>query len=286
MKVPRFDENPVIRPQVDDRTGDNVNGPSLIRAPDCVTAPLGRYYLCFGNHQGNYIRLAFAGRLEGPWRIHGPGVLDLSDSFLDAHIASPVVHVIDEAREIRMYHHGAQRADPPRRTIRLAISHDATNFTARLEILGSSCWRAFRFRGYWCTLEMPGTFRRSVTGVSDFEGGPRLFTPDMRHSAVRLNGDTLTVFYSNAGDCPERILVTTVDLHDDWLKWRAEPPETPPAGESDYEGAERPPEPSGRGLTADRVHQLCDPCVFEGEGGGVSFIFRGGRKRECDWGTD
>jgi len=257
---------------MDDRMGDNVNGPSLIRAPDWVTEPLGRYYLYFGHHQGKYIRLAFAESLEGPWRIHGPGALDLSDSFFDAHIASPDVHVIDESREIRMYYHGAERADPSQQTTRLAISHDGINFTARPEILGSSYWRAFRFRGYWYTLEMPGTFRRSVTGVSDFEEGPRLFTPDMRHSAVRLNGDTLTVFYSNAGDCPERILVTTIDLDDDWLKWRTAPPETLLAPETEYEGADRPLEPSERGLATNRVHQLRDPCIFE-EGGKTYILY-------------
>ena len=113
---------------------------------------------------------------------------------------------------------------------------------------------------------MPGTFRRSPTGVSDFEEGPRLFTPDMRHSAVRLIDDRLAVFYSNAGDCPERILWTFIRLEGDWLHWRAAAPQTLLTPETEYEGVDCPLEPSQRGAAGHRVHQLRDPCVFEEEG--------------------
>ena len=41
---------------MDDRMGDNVSGPSLIRVPEWVDAPLGRYYLYFAHHDGRYIR--------------------------------------------------------------------------------------------------------------------------------------------------------------------------------------------------------------------------------------
>jgi len=55
---------------MDGRMGANVNGPSLIRAPAWLPNPLGRYYLYFAHHQGAYIRLAYADRLEGPWRTY------------------------------------------------------------------------------------------------------------------------------------------------------------------------------------------------------------------------
>ena len=79
-KVRRFDHNPIIRPHMDDRMGANVQGPSLIRVPDWVSDPLGRYYLYFADHKGSYIRLAYADALEGPWRIHRAGSLQLSAS--------------------------------------------------------------------------------------------------------------------------------------------------------------------------------------------------------------
>jgi hypothetical protein len=73
MRVARFASNPIVRPHMDGRMGDNVNGPSLIRVPDWVRNPLGRYYLYFAHHQGTFIRLAYADDLSGPWRIHAAG---------------------------------------------------------------------------------------------------------------------------------------------------------------------------------------------------------------------
>ena len=66
VRVKRLNNNPIIRPNMDERMGSNINGPSLIRVPDWVENPLGKYYLYFANHKGRYIRLAYADRLEGP----------------------------------------------------------------------------------------------------------------------------------------------------------------------------------------------------------------------------
>ena len=266
MKVRRLDDNPIIRPHMDDRMGDNINGPSLIRVPGWVRNPLGRYYLYFAHHQGTYIRLAFADSLEGPWRIHSPGVLDLEDSFFDAHIASPDVHVLDDRREIRMYYHGCSLPEWSNQVTRVAASPDGIDFTAHPEILGSCYWRVFQWREHYYTLEMPGKFRRSPTGVSDFEEGPTLFTADMRHSAVQTDRDTLKVYYSNANDRPERILFATVGLEADWHDWKATEPIDLLSPETEYEGADCPVEASQRGSVHHPAHQLRDPCIFEDSG--------------------
>jgi hypothetical protein len=59
----------------------NINGPSLIRVPPWVSGPLGKYYLYFAHHKGAYIRLAYSDHLTGPWKIYGPGTLQLEGSF-------------------------------------------------------------------------------------------------------------------------------------------------------------------------------------------------------------
>jgi hypothetical protein len=267
MKRLRLPNNPIITPDLDERIGENINGPSLIRVPDWVEGALGRYYLYFAAHGGKFIRLAYADKREGPWRIYAPGVLNLEDSCFTGHIASPDVHVIDASREIRMYYHGWHgREDPPFQRTRVAISRDGLHFRARPETLGASYWRAFQWNGFWYALEMPGRFRRSVDGLSQIEEGPRLFTPSMRHAAVRVRGHVLDVFYSNAGDCPERILWSTIDLRPDWREWRASAPVTILEPEKEYEGADCPLEPSKRGAAPGRVRQLRDPCVFEEDG--------------------
>lgn len=86
--VRRLPRNPIITHEMDPRLAAdaqadgyaNVNGPSLIRVPDWVENPLGRYYLYFAHHKGTYIRLAYADAVAGPWTIHSPGALDLRDS--------------------------------------------------------------------------------------------------------------------------------------------------------------------------------------------------------------
>ena len=87
----------------------------------------------------------------------------------------------------------------------------------------------------------------------------------MRHSAVRLRGSTLEVFYTNIGDCPERILRGTVDVEGDWHGWRAAPPHVVLEPELDYEGGEMPLRPSRRGMAPEPVRELRDPAIFEEE---------------------
>src|SRR5438067_6281806 len=92
----RLPNNPIITPELSRSIGDNINGPSLIRVPDWVASPLGRYYLYFAHHQGKFIRLAYANALAGPWKIYEPGTLRLDEvSTCHNHIASPDVHVDD-----------------------------------------------------------------------------------------------------------------------------------------------------------------------------------------------
>jgi len=139
VRIERLLDRPIITPQLDGSGGSNIQGPSLIRVPEWVPERLGRYYLYFADHKGRYIRLAYANDLLGPWRIHVPGSLQLTGSFLlteppqgpadelaklraapqpanfshDAfteattpHIASPDVHVDEANRRIIMYYHG------------------------------------------------------------------------------------------------------------------------------------------------------------------------------------
>ncbi|MFN8526673.1 MAG: hypothetical protein U0821_26515 [Chloroflexota bacterium] len=269
MKVERFASNPIIRPRMDSRMGDNVNGPSLIRVPAWVRNPLGRYYLYFAHHDGHYIRLAYADDLRGPWRTHEPGVLPLADSHFAGHIASPDVHVDDQAQRIRMYFHGADQPSGARGSVqhtRVALSDDGVTFTAAAELLGRPYFRAFSWGGYVYALGMPGVLYRSKDGLTAFEEGPTLFTPNMRHSAFKLDGDTLSVFYTNAGDAPEQILMSTIELAADWRAWRTTDPVAVLAPEMPYEGSDQPIEPSKRGLVHGPVHQLRDPAIFREDG--------------------
>ena len=104
--VLRFVENPIVTPAFSISIGENINGPSLIKVPDWVSNPLGKYYLYFAHHNGKFIRLAYADNLKGPWKIYEPGTLNLSQTICSSHIASPDAHIDEATKEIRMYFHG------------------------------------------------------------------------------------------------------------------------------------------------------------------------------------
>ncbi len=264
----RIGDGPIIRPHMDGRMGDNINGPSLIKVPDWLPFPLGRYYLYFGHHDGHYIRLAFADDLAGPWRMHEPGVLPLADSLFEGHIASPDVIVDHDAQQVRLYFHGADlpTANNAPQFTRVALSDDGLSFTARPEILGRPYMRSFHYGEWHYAIAMPGIFYRSSDGLGDFEEGPNPFETGMRHCAVLVRGDRLLVFYSRIGDCPERIVQTEIELREDWHDWQPSPPTTILSPERDFEGGNRPLRPSVSGIAREPVRQLRDPAVFEDNG--------------------
>lgn len=280
MRAERFPQNPIITPSLDPRMGENINGPSLIRVPEWLPNRLGNYYLYFGHHQGQYIRLAYADRLEGPWTVYSPGTLQLDETPCFGHIASPDVHIDAANRQLVMYYHGPALSkeqligDPlterypflgGQRTF-VAFSGDGIHFTTNTEILGPSYFRVFRHGGWSYALGMPGIFFRSRDGSTNFESGLVLFSQDQRHTAVLVKGDTLFVFYSQAGDCPEHILCATIDLTGDWREWQASEPVSVLLPEIAYEGADLPLLPSERGAIHSRARQLRDPAIFQEDG--------------------
>jgi hypothetical protein len=278
--VQRFATNPIITPDMDARIGTNINGPSLIRAPEWLPNRLGNYYLYFAHHQGEFIRLAYADTLAGPWRIYSPGTLQLAETPCHDHIASPDVHVDEANRRLILYYHGpalsraAAAADPITQRFPtlggqrsfVATSADGISFSSATEVLGPSYLRVFPWQGLTYALGMPGLFYRSVDGLTNFELGPTLFNGDMRHSALLRQDYLLHVFYSEVGDCPEHIKQATIDLRPDWLDWQPSPPVSVLLPELDYEGGDLPLEPSERGSIHERVRQLRDPGIFVEDG--------------------
>ena len=302
VRVERLLDRPIIAPGIDASVGDNIQGPTLIRVPDWVENPLGRYYLYFADHKGHYIRLAYADELIGPWRIHRPGSVQIADSFflteppqltdaqraeiiaareareelggawshdaiteaITPHIASPDVHVDEHRRRIRMYYHGLNGIST--QLTRVAESRDGIDFVTYPEKLGMSYMRAFTWDGYTYAMSMPGQFYRSRDGLTEFELGPRLFSSIMRHSALIVRDGTLYVFWTQVGDAPEHIKLSTIDLTPDWMSWRESEAVEVLRPEHDWEGADAPLIPSVRSTAYEHANQLRDPAIYvEGE---------------------
>ncbi len=284
----RLKGNPIITPEIGD-VGRNINGPSLIRVPDWIENPLGRYYLYFAHHRGLSIRLAYADDLAGPWTLYTPpdltperepGVLHLDQTPAFGHIASPDVHIDESRQRIRMYFHGplylTSKEKPPGEEAlgkqRTFVAHSPDGLAFEMvhdDPLGAPYFRAFEYDGYTYALAMPGIVYRSKDGLTGFEAGPVLleedpvfWNSDLRHSAVLRSGDTLYVFYSRIDYIPEHILLARVDLSGDWMQWSEVLLGSVLKPATVYEGVQFTPEYSKRSAVDQRVHQLRDPAIY------------------------
>ena len=251
-----------------DTTGDNINGPSLIRVPDWLPNPLGKYYLYFAHHHGKFIRLAYADSLEGPWTIYEPGTLKLEETNCVKHIASPDIIINHEKQEIRMYFHGAVTGQRNQFSF-VAISKNGIDFNPSDNFLGDSYFRVFQWNNYYYAMARLGKLYKSKDGLAEFKAGPNPFNhyffykSKVRHVALHISGNDLFVFYSRIGDKPECILMSKINLSLDWMNWRASKPVIILKPEMDYEGAKLPLIPSIKGLANQPVRQLRDPAIFK-----------------------
>jgi hypothetical protein len=249
--------------------GKNINGPSLIRVPDWVEAPLGRYYLYFAHHQGKSIRLAYADQPEGPWTIHTPGTLQLEQTPFQHHIASPDLHIDEQNQQLIMYYHGCWALDPEvpwEQSATRAVSRDGINWQSDSVELGESYFRVFTWEGMFYAVAKSGLLYRSAEGVTPFEirHGALGFGPPGpgRHWAVLREGSTLHVWFSRFFDTPEHIIYGTVDLEKHWSKWRVKNEQSALKPREPWEGADQPIEPSRAGAIHRPVNQLRDPAIF------------------------
>ena len=260
--------------------GDNINMPSVIRVPDWIEKPLGRYYLYFSCHAGcRYIRLAVADHVEGPWRIQAPGVLRAADLHeIGDFLAAPDVHVDHANRQIRIYFH-AKSIYHRRLKALVGLSEDGLSFKLRPYAFGAFYFRAFPYRGEWFAMSKGGRLHRSPDGLSPFIRGRNAFPVvpgngrnynapgSVRHVSIEVRGDCADIYYSRIGDAPERILKSTMALSMRWRKWKVGPPEEVIAAKETWEGANLSIVPSKSGKAATPVNQLRDPAIFRDDDG-------------------
>lgn len=268
---------PIIIPSMlPGRDGENINGPSLIRVPEWVSKPLGRYYLYFAHHRGTYIRLAYADDVTGEWTIYPGGVLDLSAvPPVTDHVASPDL-VIDEAsRHLRMYFHGPSVTENGAQRSFVALSGDGINFTPRNDVLGPFYFRVFQHGGSWYALSKGALVHRSPDGLTPFVAGWDAYpvaspggrgqyneVGNVRHVAVHKTGDRLVVYFTRIGDRPERILRSWIDLSAEWTSWTMGPAQEIIRPSHVFEGSSLPLRPSKAGPARGPENALRDPAIF------------------------
>tara|TARA_R110001606_G_scaffold337288_1_gene485336 strand:+ start:180 stop:1706 length:1527 start_codon:yes stop_codon:yes gene_type:complete len=247
----------IVQPNMlPNKDGDNINGPSLIKVPDWVKNPLGKYYLYFSHHDGKYIRMAYSNNVEGPYSVHLEGTLKLEDTPGRDHIASPDVHIDNDKQEIIMYYHTPY--DDWQYTFK-STSKDGLNFKSENDNLGLFYFRVFK----WNNRTFSIAKNKNTSGISyEFIKGKWIeqktnFITNMRHAAILVENNKVYIFYSVVGEAPESIYCSQVDIDNNWKLINTEVILKPTYN---YEGSDIPLRPSSFGSGIG--NELRDPCVF------------------------
>ena len=303
----RLPQNPLITVASSPTLGRNVNGPTVIRVPAWIQHPLGRYYMYFANHMGDFIRLAYADDVTGPWKIYEPGVLHVRDTAfyrplpdppaaIDdfyTHVASPEILIDATNQRLVLWFHGwwtnGERWPADLAAARTwarqkhygqftqaAVSSDGVHFSVQPSITRQSYLRIFQFDGYYYSVARLGALARAKDPLAAFENGPNPFRDTVyanrvRHVALVQDGDRLSVFFTAIGDAPERVMVSTIDLRGDWTTWRASSPREVLRPETAYECVNLADAPSEAGDVETPVKQIRDPFVFRENGRSTLF---------------
>ena len=195
------------------------------------------------------------------------------------HLASPEVVIDQLGQRFIMFYHGLEYGN--RQLTRIAVSEDGLRFNATNATVPSPYVRHFELRGKHYLLGMPGVLFRADDILGPYE--PRdqiLFDPTMRHSALLLEGDSLFVFFSRAGDSPERILFSEVDVSsDDWDSWQATDGFDVIKPEEYWEGASLQTLPSLRGEVTGNANEIRDPYVFIDQDGVTYLLYSAGGEK-------
>ena len=292
-KAQRLLDQPILQAGTKE-VGNNINGPSLLETPKWLPNCLGRYYLYFGHHFGQNIRMAFSNNLTGPWNIYKGGVLDLKETpftherpnvkqpkwamekgvdGLYPHIASPDVHINELDKSLEMFFHGLDH-DGEQRSL-CAVSNDGLTWRVRSKRINQTYLRLFQYKHNKYALGWGGQIlKKNSSGI--FEMGPWSFgNQGHRHAGVLVRGDKLHIVWTRIGDAPEQILYSTIDMSHPWQEWHATKAQVILRPKFDWEGANLPISTSSIGGLAKQEHALRDPFLFE-QNDVVYMVYTGG----------
>lgn len=179
--------------------GINMNGPSVIHIPDWIAAedradPTANYYCYFAHHIGEYIRMAWAEEIGGPWNLYqigsdvavgNRGVLDNGDADINLdngiviennHLASPNAHVDHENQRIILYFHTGSSTFVDGEEVNSQVTYVShspygLDFYDNIQsvFLGSSYFSVFEYDGYMYALDNGATPNRALDAENPWE---------------------------------------------------------------------------------------------------------------------
>jgi hypothetical protein len=253
--------------------GQYTNGPTVIKVPDWVEDPFGRYYMYFADHHGLGIRLAFSDSLSGPWTVSPSPVLRLNETLaIREHIASPDIYIDDDSQTIYMTVHGEPISALYDNQVSVLVESHNGNVFAQDPSYAGSIWANF---AYARILKIGDTFvrinpRKHLVSRSDSITGPFSapvhyslpISREHRHASVVVDGSTIVMYYTRLRDAPERIYRATIDASQPWGQWALANEQCVRRPERSWEGARFPVALSKTG-PANFVNQLRDPFIYD-----------------------
>jgi len=239
------------------KDGNNINGPSLIKAPKWIKSPLGKYYLYFSHHKGKYIRMAYSEKITGPYKIFKEGVFNLKNSPGRDHIASPDVHVDSENKIIIMYYHTCFNKN--QYTLK-STSINGISFKSDNNKIGSYYFRGFRFKNQLYGIAKGTNNYGKIYKKVNYEWKViyQKLIKNIRHTAVLVEDDKIYLFFSLIGELQESIYCCNLDINNFQItnKYKLLKPTLK------YEGFNFPKEKSKIGMEKKFVNQVRDPGIY------------------------
>ena len=200
--------------------------------------------------EGSALRLAFADCPVGPWTVVPADVLNYRPLDVDCvSIHSPDVYFDEEAELAYLFVHAhlCNGVDGKRihaQPTFVLVSNDGLNWAPPSAALSPPIeanyypgmvskdlfyLRVFRWSGYYYSVgksQEDGIGRlvvaRSQTPFGPFINGP-ILARAVRHCSLEVVDGVLLVFFTLITDMPERVLLASVHLNDDWESWRLSP---------------------------------------------------------------
>jgi hypothetical protein len=102
--------------------------PSVIKATDYFTSPLGTYYMYFSSHAHDGIGLAYSNSLEGPWTVYS------GNPIISGGYASPHALWVSEESKLFLWYHGGNEVT------HYATSANGINFSYQGVAVNTSSW--------------------------------------------------------------------------------------------------------------------------------------------------
>ena len=150
----------------------NINGPICFKVPEWINKPLGKYYLIFSDHKGEFLRLAYTNKIYSKWKISKIKILDVKkykNIFYD-HIASPEIYLDKKNKTICLYFHSRSFIHGREQKTFVAVSKNGIDYKIKNKFpVAPFYFRIFKHQNFYYGLSKGGDLLKSKDKFNKFK---------------------------------------------------------------------------------------------------------------------